>query len=193
MKRITLLLCLTFAVSALAWTNDELGLLADGGSPAAAVAAVPYGGALTAPSPVLADPGTFAKIVFTSVKDGNWWAAAAAILVLVVSLLRTYGMKLHEWLPDNKVWDVPLKFIFDTKPGGWLLNVATAVAGGVGGALVSGSPVNWALVKPILMVAVTGAALWEMGKDLFEWIKLKTAKAADPAPVPPPPAVPPVK
>jgi hypothetical protein len=144
--------------------------------------AVP-GAAAAAPS--LENPVSFVKLVFTSVKSGNWWAAASALLVLVVSLLRTYGKKLHELIPDASLWDKPFWFVFDTKPGGWLLNIATAVAGGCGTALMAGEPVNWTLVKPILTVAVTGAALWEMGKDILEWFQArKSPPAAPSAPAP---------
>lgn len=132
------------------------------------------------PSP-LDNPGSFLKLVYLNVKLGNWWAAAAALLVAVVALLRSYGKKLHELIPDNNPIDKFFWFMLETKPGGWLFNILTAVAGGCGTALMVGEPVNWALVKPILMVSVTGAALWEMGKDLYEWIQSK--RAPPPAPV----------
>jgi hypothetical protein len=140
---------------------------------------------VTPPAPVLDNPAPFVQVIFKSVEEGNWWAAASAFLVVVVSLLRTYGKKLHEKLPDNELWDKPLWFIFDTKPGGWVLNLLTAISGGVGTSLLAGVPVTWALVKPVVMVAVTGSALWELGKDLFEWTQAKGAAAAA---TPPPPA-----
>lgn len=137
------------------------------------------------PSP-LDNPGSFLKLVYLNVKLGNWWAAAAALLVAIVALLRSYGKKLHELIPDDNPVDKFFWFMLETKPGGWLFNILTAVAGGCGTALMVGEPVNWALVKPILMVAVTGAAMWEMGKDFMEWWKAKKAPTA----APPTPAVP---
>lgn len=129
--------------------------------------------------PSLDTPTVYIGIIFRAVKTGNWWMAAAAFLVLLVSLLRVYGKRLHEWLPDNQIWDKPLWFLFDTKPGGWLLNLMTAVAGGCGTSLLAGEPVTWSIVKPILMVSVTASALWELVKDIIAWVKSK----AKPAPV----------
>ena len=135
----------------------------------------------------LDNPMPFVKLVFDGVKTGNWWLAAAALLVIVVSLIRLYGKKLHDKLPDNLLWDKPLYFLFDTKPGGWLLNLLTAVAGGCGTAMLSGSAVDWALVKPILMVSVSGAAVWEIVKDVWGWVQKKAVPPpAPPAPVPAP-------
>ncbi len=139
-----------------------------------------------APSPILDDPMPFVHVVFNHVKAGEWLGAAAALLVVIVSLLRVYGRKLHDWLPDNQIWDKPLWFLFDTKPGGWLLNLLTALAGGIGTAQVAGEPVTWALLKPILLVSVSGAALWELVKDLMDFFKKKPAPAV--APVEPPKA-----
>ncbi len=194
MKRLALVLCLALSVPAFA--DVDAGVLdagaADAGVAAAAPAPSPVVATADAPKaddatpPSLDSPLPFLKIVFLNVKNGNWWGAAAALLVLLVSLLRLYGKKLHEWLPDNLIWDKPLWFLFDTKPGGWLVNLLTAVAGGIGTAQLAGEPVTWALVKPILTVAVTGAALWEMLKDLFEWAKAKGAAKAEAIPAPPP-------
>jgi hypothetical protein len=184
----TLIFALALATSAFAQEDASVNLLPS-------IEAAPDAGWIgpstqPLPSKSLDAPEAFVHIIFSSVKDGNWWAAASAFLVLIVSLIRSYGKKLHDWLPDESVWDKPFWFIFDTKPGGWILNIATAIAGGVGTALVGGEAVNWSLVKPILMVSITGAAMWEMGKDLFEWFKAKGAAA--PAVVPaPPPAAPP--
>lgn len=190
----SLMLALSLALAAPAF--------ADAGVPDAGVMVVDAGSAVAAPvaeapKPVVADdtsvpaldsPLPFVKIVFLNVKNGNWWGAAAALLVLLVSLLRLYGKKLHDWLPDNLLWDKPLWFLFDTKPGGYIVNFLTALAGGIGTAQLAGEPVTWALVKPILTVAVTGAAIWEMLKDLFEWAKAKGAAKAEAPPANTPPA-----
>jgi hypothetical protein len=133
--------------------------------------------------PALDSPLPFLKVVFLIVKNGNWFGAAAALLVLVVSLLRLYGKKVHAFLSDKKsALDVPFKFLFETKPGGWLLNFATAVAGGMGTALLASEPITWALLKPIVEVSVTGSALWELLKDVWQWIQSKKAPAAPPSP-----------
>ncbi len=126
------------------------------------------------------------KTVFTSVKEGNWWMAAAAFLVLVVGLLRGIGKKFHEWLPDNNVLDKPLIFLYDTKIGGWILNWLTALGGGVGTAMAAGVPVDFSLWKSVVIVATSGSAIFELYKDIKEWWLARAAKkaAATPAPAP---------
>lgn len=139
-------------------------------------------------------PTTMVVTVFTAVKTGNWWVAAAAFLVLVVGVLRSMGKKFHAWLPDNNILDKPLWFLFDTKVGGWLLNWLTAIAGGVGTAMAAGIQPDFSIWKSVLMVSTTGTMLVELYKDIVEWIKTANEKkaAAKAAAVTPPPAVPPV-
>jgi len=180
MKRIALILCLAFSAPSFA---QDAGALDAGLSDAGAVLTAAPVAVGTTP---LDNPMPFVKLVFEGVKAGNWWLAAAAFLVLVVGLLRTYGKKLHDKLPDNVIWDKPLTFLFDTKPGGWLLNLMTAVAGGCGTAMLAGSAVDWALVKPILMVSVSGAAVWEVAKDIWVWVQKKAVPAPAPVPAPKP-------
>ena len=130
------------------------------------------------------------KTVFTAVKTGDWWLAAGAFLVLVVSLLRTAGKKFHEWLPDDNILDKPLIFLYDTKIGGWVLNWLTALAGGIGTAMAAGVPVDMSLWKSVLMVSTSASALFELWKDVSEW--WASRKKAEPAPAPvAPPAEPP--
>lgn len=190
MKRLALLLvvCLTAPVWALDAGSpaplDAGVAVAVAPAPVVPAPAVDAGIVAPAPAPALDNPTAFIKIIFTSVKTGNWWAAAAALLVVIVSLLRTYGRKLHDKLDDKNPLDKVFWAIFDTKAGGLLLNIATAVAGGVGTALLAGEPVNWSLLKPILIVAGTGSALWEIGKDLFSFIQKKAVPTDS---IPPPP------
>jgi len=128
-----------------------------------------------------ANPLSFLTVIFAAVVSGNWFVAAAALLVVLVALLRKFGKQLHNYLPDDSKLDAPLYFLFDTKPGGWLLNVLTAVAGGVGTALLAGVPVTWAIIKPILSVSLSGAALWGAVKDVADW---KAASPTAPAVAP---------
>lgn len=125
------------------------------------------------------------KIVFTAVKDGNWWLAAAGILLLIVGLLRTLGRKFHDWLPDNNIMDKPLIFLYDTKIGGWLLNWLTATAGGVGTAIAAGVAVDWSVWKSVLIVSTSGTALFELYQDIKEWwVARQAAKKAAATPTP---------
>lgn len=134
-------------------------------------------------SPVAAIPGeerpiAYAQIIFKAVASGDWWAAASALLVLIVVLLRKYGRWLHEKIPDTNPIDKVFWFLLDTKPGGWLLNFLTAISGGVGTSLLAGVPITWAIVKPVLLVSITGASLWELVKDIGTWIANKKAPPA---------------
>jgi uncharacterized membrane protein YbaN (DUF454 family) len=127
------------------------------------------------------------KTVFVGVKTGNWWLAASAFLVLVVSLLRTAGKKFHDWLPDNNILDKPLWFFFDTRVGGWVLNWLTAIAGGLGTALAAGMVVDFSLWKSVLMVSTSATALFQLWSDVMDWWKKrKAAPAPVPAPAPAP-------
>lgn len=121
------------------------------------------------------------KTVFTAVKTGNWWLAAGAFLVLVVSLLRTAGKKFHEWLPDNNILDKPLIFLYDTKVGGWLLNWFTALAGGIGTAMAAGVAVDFTLWKSVVMVSTSASVIFELYKDIMEWVKARKAAAVEEA------------
>lgn len=112
---------------------------------------------------------TLVKTVFVAVKEGNWWLAAAGLLLLVVGLLRTLGRRFHDWLPDNNIMDKPLIFIYDTKVGGWLLNWLTALAGGIGTAMAAGVPVDLSLWKSVVIISTSGSALLELYKDIKEW------------------------
>jgi len=135
----------------------------------------------------LPDVSILAQNVLSAVVLGDWWGAAAGALVVLVLVLRKYGKKIHAALDDKNPLDKLFWFFFDTKVGGWLLNLLTAVACGVGTTIAAGQKVTWALVKPILLVAVTGAALWEAIKDVQEWLAAKrTPKPiSDTMPTPP--------
>ena len=102
-------------------------------------------------------------------------------MVLVVGILKTYGKKLHAWIPATSPLNLPLWFIFDTKPGSWLLNWLTAIAAVLGTAMASGAPVNFTVWKTVVMVSTTGTALFELVDDIVEWIKTKKAPPIDPA------------
>jgi len=143
------------------------------------------------PSAVVLDsPAPIAKVMFQSAANGNWWAAVSAFLVLVVALIRKYGKAIHEMLPDTNPLDKIFWFLFDTKPGGWLLNFLTAVAGVAGLAIMAGEQVTWTLMKPILIVALTSASLWEMAKDVLAWVASKKQQTPVPVAVPGAPAAP---
>jgi hypothetical protein len=125
------------------------------------------------------------KNIYQGVKTGNWWLVLAAIVVLIVGLFRMYGKKLHEWIPDKSFADKPLWFVFETKPGAWILNWVTAIAVVVGTAMASGAPVDFNLWKTVVVVSTTGTALFQLVDDIVQWVQTKKAPPVDPAaPVP---------
>jgi hypothetical protein len=183
----TLLLVVLFSLPAFADAGTDVpdaGVLEVAVVPATApsTAVVVDGGVLEV---IPADPAVAAsmvKTVFVGVKEGNWWLVAAALLLLVVGFLRGIGRKFHDWLPDNNIMDKPLIFFYDTKVGGWILNWLTATAGGVGTAMAAGVSVDWSLWKSVLMVSTSASALFELYKDIKEWVVAKMAakkKAAE--------------
>ncbi len=190
MSRLLLLSLALFAAPTFAQDVDGGdGTTVVGAPTPALVFASPDGGVADLSAPVLV------KAMFTGVKEGNWWLVASAFLVLVVGLIRAFGKKFHDWLPDENVLDKPLWFIFDTKVGAWILNWLTAIAGGVGMALASGIAPDWTLWKSVLMVSTSASMLVELYKDIAEWIKMRQVKkaeeaAAKAAVVAPPPAAP---
>jgi hypothetical protein len=176
-----LILCLIVLVPVVSFAQDAGVLTADAG--VAASAGDP------AATSSLDNPLAYVKVIYQAVAHGDWWAVAAAFLVLVVSLLRKYGKWLHEKIPDTNPLDKIFWFLLETKPGGWLLNLLTAVSGGVGTSLLVGEKMTWGLLQPILLVSVTGASLWELIKDISEYVQSVKAKNAEPA-APAAPAVP---
>lgn len=191
-----------FRAFVLAVALASVSAFADAGVDDAVVEAVDAGVAVVAPVVPMAslsiDAGvvdvpieveasvSMVKTVFTAVKTGDWWLAAGAFLVLVVSLLRTAGKKFHAWLPDDNVLDKPLIFLYDTKIGGWVLNWLTALAGGIGTAMAAGVPVDMSLWKSVLMVSTSASALFELWKDVSEWWASRKKPEPVPAPAAPP-------
>jgi len=125
----------------------------------------------------LDSPETFAKILLGAVTKGDWEVVAAAALVVLVAGIRVYGSKLQEALPDSNPVDKALTWLFTNTWGGWTLNVTTAIAGAFATALLANAPITWALVQTALLTALSGAALWELVKDVLAAVAAR--KAAD--------------
>lgn len=112
---------------------------------------------------------SLARAIHVAIRDGHWATVAALALVVVVGAIRTYGRKVMELLPDwNKLHKV-LSFFFETKPGGWLLNVLTTLAGSLTTSIFSGEPITVKMFVAAIQVALSGAAVWGAVKDLAEW------------------------
>lgn len=109
--------------------------------------------------------------VVDGVKSGDWVTVAAAALVISVMVIRKFGKQLHEMIDDDNPVDKIFWFFLETKLGGWVLNFLTSLTGAMGSALMGGVAVNWELLKPVLLVSLTGASLWELFKDVSEFVK----------------------
>jgi len=124
------------------------------------------------------DLGAVAKALLVAVKSGDWVAVVAAVLVLVVAGIRLYGQKIRGELPDDNFLDKTLTWLLESKPGGWALNVLTALAGAYATALLAGEPITWGITQAALLTALSGAALWELAKDVIGWWAAKKALEA---------------
>ena len=132
---------------------------------------------ITPTAPVTETPGDdmtpMLKSVYKGVTSGDWLGSAAALLVVCVMVIRKFGKQIHEALPDDNPLDKLFWFFLETKPGGWLLNFLTTLTGALGTAILSGTAITWGVIKPVLMVSLTGASLWELYKDVVDFTKKK--------------------
>lgn len=131
---------------------------------------------------VAADPTTqqileLIKYAGGSFKAGLWFSGVVAILVAVVFLIRLFGKKAHEAIADDSIWDKPFWFMFDTKPGGILLNALTACAVVLAPLMLAGQVMTPALAGVTLSASVGASTIWGWVKDLYEW--WKTRKSSD--------------
>lgn len=146
----------------------------DAGAPAGPVVSLP---SVTPPAGdnfgALDNPAVYLRGFYTSVRAGNYFEAAALLVIAVMGLLRLGGKRLHEQLADDSPWDRPLWFIFDTKPGRILHLCLTTSAAGVGGAWLLGQHIDIDLVKPIVLTTFTASTLYGWAKDFLEWFKAR--------------------
>lgn len=124
---------------------------------------------LDGPQPLNDDIRGFVKLMFHAVREGNWGTVAAAFIVVLVSFLKKYGAKAHELIPDGWWVDRAFWFLLETKPGGWITNFLTTTAAVMSAALLADEQITWALLRPILVVTLSGAAIWGLAKDIIEW------------------------
>jgi hypothetical protein len=183
MKRFALILalCLAAPVVLAQDAGAEVSVIMDAGVAAAGAPAV-EAAPVVSPADILANPLTSFKAFYIAAKSGYWGLACALLLFAVVALLRTFGKKIHDLIPDTNPIDKPFWFLFDTKIGGWILNWLTAVAGVLGSAYMAGMPVDGAAWKTAVLCSTGGTALIELKDDIMEWwVARKAKKAAEAA------------
>ena len=123
----------------------------------------------------LDNPVGYITMLFNAVSSGRWPEVGWIVLVLLVIGLRMFGQKIHDFIPDDNWADKPFWFLLETKPGMWILNVLTAIGGGIGTALIAVGPaaVNWALVRPMLTAAIAGAGVWTLIAETIAMFRKK--------------------
>jgi hypothetical protein len=159
------------------------------------------GGVASPGAPSLDAPLLSAKGFYTAVETGNGWLAAMFLLFFLVGLMRVVGKKVHAMIPDDtkhvvlKPIEAFLRFVFDTKIGGWIMNWLSAIGGCLSTAAMAGMPVDAAAWKVALMASTGGTVLIELKDDVMEWWEKRKAdaeakKAAKTSVVDPPTIVP---
>ena len=105
-------------------------------------------------------PLAFAQVVVSLATQGKWGAFAALLVFGLVFALRKFAAK----LPEGKVREALL-----SKWGGWALNFALALAGGVATLALGSVPLTAVSVLSVVFGAVTvalsSAGLVELQKD----------------------------
>lgn len=117
-----------------------------------------------------------------AVAAGEAFVACVLACVLLVILLRLFGKRIHDAIPDDSWADKPFFFLFDTKPGGVLLNAATSAALSVVAMLGAGVRLEPSTLPAVILGAggIVGfaSALYGWGKDLWDWWKKKKVAEA---------------
>ena len=169
------ILCCALVCSTSAFADDA-------GVVDAGVSVADAGITLIAPS--LDAPLLSAKGFYTAVKTGNGWLAAMFMLFFLVGAIRIVGKRIHAMIPDDtkqfalKPIEAFLRFVFDTKIGGWLLNWLSAVGGCLSTAAMAGLPVDAASWKVAILASTGGTALIELKDDVMEWWDKKNVEKA---------------
>jgi hypothetical protein len=138
-----------------------------------------------APDPLLG----LLRLVADLVRSGQWMQVGMFLTIILVLAFQRYGRAaLERFHGDEKglfgALRSVLAFLFTTKPGGWLLNVATTIAGALAAAGLAGVPVTAAMALPIITGAAATAGIYGGLKDTWEWYQgVRTAKVLDGAEV----------
>ncbi len=118
-----------------------------------------------------------------AVQAGEAFAAVVFAVVFLVLLLRIFGKKVHDLIPDDSLADKPFWFLFETKPGGLLLNAASSFGLSIAAVAAAGTPITPQLAGVVALgsggVVGLASGVWGWGKDLYEWWK---ARKPSPAP-----------
>lgn len=127
------------------------------------VAASALGQGAPTPDVGTLDPVAFLKLIFDAIQNKNWGAVASIVVVLFVWAVRKFDAKLPVVGPY-------VDRALNTKIGGWVFNFATVAAGALGTAVLAGQPITWALLGGVATVGLGSTSIWELIKDVKEWL-----------------------
>lgn len=118
-------------------------------------------------------------------RAGELFALAVLAVVVLVLAVRAFGKRLHDLIPDDHWADRPFFFLFESKPGGVLLNSATAFAVAMVPMYATDTKVTPELVAPLFVgtggLVGLATALYGWAKDVWAWLKLRKLKAKEAA------------
>jgi hypothetical protein len=149
-----------------------------------------------APATGSGDPTLDALLVIVkgfggAVRAGEVFGAVVLGVMLLVLALRIFGKRIHDAIPDDttnaflRFVEAVLGFLFDSKPGGVLLNALTSVALSVSAVSASGTTLTPQVMLPMALGAggVAGLATAAYGwvKDIIAWVKLRKVQQAEAA------------
>lgn len=161
---------------------------ADAGVSAPTTAApAPAPAAATTTEDLLAHPLSSFKGFYVAAKEGKWALAAMFMLFAFVGFIRFAGKKAHDLIPDDtanpvlKPVEAILRFIFDTKLGGWALNWLSSISGCLAMAYLAGMPVDSHAWRTAVMASTGGTMLIELVDDVKEWWQARKGPVPAPA------------
>ena len=118
------------------------------------------------------------KSLFDAITAGNWRIAAAAVIIVIVGILRTG--KLTKFLPGKiSTW-------LSSGKGAWITAVVGGALGAAANVALAGS--TWGGLKGVAVIIVNGAMTGLVAAGLVSgWKTLKPSAPAVPPPLPPAP------
>lgn len=136
-----------------------------------------------AAAPQVADPTTqqlleLLKFTGGAFRAGEYFAAVVALIMAFVFAIRLFGKRLHDLIPDDSWADKPFFFLFDTKPGGIILNAFTACGLVLTPALLGGMKLTPVLAGSTLLAGIGASAVWGWIKDLLAWWSARKPSSA---------------
>ena len=110
-------------------------------------------------NPAAEDPSKFAKEIWAKYKAREWLPLVGGILLMLVFVFRKFASKIHKF--------------FDTKKGGYIVNLSTAGGVTFGLALWAGESIGISLVATAIGTAIAASGGYEILRDFVSSIFFK--------------------